>query len=302
MRTTKKYSFKEALIILAQFVISRFSLWYFRNINSRRITLIRKQGIGDVIFTSGIIKRFSEDHPDTAIKLVVPFPELLISPSDKHYSWKDFPLVWLMYEHYDFKFLKGRDRHIREIIAEHLGMEEENSWPYELNVSDSKHPDFKQEYVDSTPQYIVIQPWAGHWDKNKNWSRTKWEQTLTKIDGNIPVYQIGLEQQPLIEGAKDLRSKTSLSESILLIKHARMFLGINSFGEQAAAAFNVPSVILYGPTNPVYSLNQNQIAIFGENIASISELPQDYKFEPVTSITVDQVISAVKATTVSRSE
>ncbi len=293
MRTNRRYSIWESTAILTQYFISRISLWYFRKISSKRITLIRKQGIGDAVFSSGVVEEFVRQHPETSIKLVVSFPELFNKESQKSFSWKDFPLVWLMYEHYDFAPLKREDKHIKYIIAEHLGLRPDMTYDYEIALQENQHKSFRASYIDRI-DYMVLQPWAGEWNRLRNWSKDKWEETIAKLETELPIYQIGSKNDPLIDGAFDLRGKTSVLEGIFLIKNAKIFIGVNSFGEQVAGAYKVPSVVLYGPTNPMYSLNENQIAVFKDVRKAREELSQSYEFSSLDNVDVDHVISSIE--------
>ncbi|MGW8122596.1 glycosyltransferase family 9 protein [Roseivirga echinicomitans] len=295
MRTNKKYSFKEAVAILSQFLISKFSLWYFKNISSKKITLIRKQGIGDAIFATGLVEQFSNTYPNTTINLVANIPEVFKQKSKPTFSITDFPLVWMMYEQNDFSFLRKEDQHITKVIATHLGLDPNLNFSYSLPEVSSVDDSFIARYITGK-NYIIIQPWAGKWNSDRNWTAEKWEMLVGQLNskGHL-VYQIGTKEEIGIKGALDLRGKATLSESFILIKHAAFFIGVNSFGEQAAACHNVPSVILYGPTHPIYSLNENQAAVFPGGTAMVKDLPTFiYKFEDTSLIEVASVLSKVE--------
>jgi ADP-heptose:LPS heptosyltransferase len=108
------------------------------------------------------------------------------------------------------------------------------------------------------------------------------------------VYQIGTAKEQYINGTIDFRGKTSILESLILLKNASFLIGVNSFAEQAAWAFSVPAIVLYGPTNPQCSLNPNQYAVFSNNIISYSELKGiAYEFYSMADIEVDTVLNAI---------
>ena len=71
-------------------------------------------------------------------------------------------------------------------------------------------------------------------------------------------------------------------------------IGVNSFAEQAAWVFNVPSVILYGPTNPRYSLNPRQVAVSSNQVLKFQDLHNlKYQFNDMDSIEVQTVLNTI---------
>lgn len=268
--------------------MSRISLFYFKYISQRRITLVRKQGIGDVIFSTGVIARFKESHPSTKVKLVVSHPSCFEEKVQSRFSLLDFPCVWVMYEHFDFVLLRKGDKHISRIMADFLSLQPDVNLNYKVPF---KQPQFSK----GKEPLIVIHPQAGGWNTGRNWALKKWEELVDKLrmDG-FEVCQIGIKSDTLIPGVIDFRGKLDIQESFGLIKQADVFVGVNSFGEQAAAAFGTQSVIIYGPTNPIYSLNPNQVAVYGENHVEYDSLGTlHYNFPLTESIDVETVYRAV---------
>ncbi|MBO6660972.1 MULTISPECIES: glycosyltransferase family 9 protein [Roseivirga] len=267
MRTNWKYSFKSALAINVQRIISIASLWYFKYISQRKVTFVRRYGIGDVIMSTYALSQFRNEHPETDISIVTNYKEVFDDTyhTTHKLSWTDFPVIWLMYEHYDFWIWRKTDRSIPHIISEFIGYKShDNQFQLSIHIDEKRHARFLENMV-SNKKYIVIQPYASHWNSEKNWSTENWQQLISRISNlGYQIYHLGLELDPLLSGVIDLRGRTSLEESFLLIKYSSFFLGVNSFGEQAAGAFSIPSIILYGPTNPVYSLNPGQTAIYAD--------------------------------------
>lgn len=285
MRTNTKYSFRDATAIILQLVISKISIWYFKNINSKRITLIRKQGIGDAIFCTGVLKEFKKKYPKSKVKLVSNHPAVFDYPSVSSFSLTDFPFVWMTYGHYDFSVFRKTDKHITQIIAELIGLEATHPLKNFINIKDLDFQEFISNHI-ANEKYIVIHPWAGNWNTKRNWVKKKWEElTQMLLAAGYLVYQIGGKGDPQINGTTPFMGSISLHESFMLIKYAKLFIGVNSFAEQAAGAFGVNSIILYGPTNPIYSLNFNQVAITGSGIVEYNRLSDlKYEFDSVANI------------------
>lgn len=285
MRTNTKYNLRDGASILLQFFIGRFSLWYFRNISNKRITLIRRQGIGDAIFCTGVLDEFKKKNTKTQVKLVSNHPNVFSHKSENTYSLSDFPFVWLMYGHYDFGVFRRKDKHITKIAAEFLGLPPDNNYDSQIEINETAHDKFVSEFIKGK-KYIVIHPWAGHWNTQRNWSKGNWDNLVQMLqEEGYLIYQIGGKEDLHIDGAKPFNGIATLDECFVLIKNAKLFIGVNSFAEQAAGAFKVRSVILYGPTNPVYSLNKNQVAISGNKVIDHSLLSNlTYEFDIVDNI------------------
>lgn len=102
--------------------------------------------------------------------------------------------------------------------------------------------------------YIVIQPVSGH--PSKDWERSKFRELCVKIGGKTPVFVVGAALDKGIErligsGIHNLSGKLTIEETAALIKHAKLFIGNDSFGGHMAAAFGVKSLTLFSGTAPV---------------------------------------------------
>lgn len=81
-----------------------------------------------------------------------------------------------------------------------------------------------------------------------------WRQVAEKLVATgKSVFFVGGPRDPAIDvaGAKDFVGKKSLAESIDLIAQSRVHLAADTGAGHVAAAYGVPVVSLFGPTNPV---------------------------------------------------
>jgi ADP-heptose:LPS heptosyltransferase len=267
------------------------AFFYFKYINSSKITLIRDGGIGDTIMSTTTVVEFQKKYPETQVNIVADHPSFY-----KHFNLNlvrnsEFPAIWLTYGHYDFPFYAKRELHYKEIMARMLGLFNVKNIGYSIGEFDDQQ--FIMKYL-SEKKYIVIQPNASAWFPEKNWSLKNWVNLVSSLTSmGLLVYQIGAIHEGHIEGAVDFRGKM-IQQSMLVIKHATLLIGVNSFGEQAASAFGIRSVILYGPTNPKYSLNPNQIAVFNDNCIEYNELSQlNYQFSSLDKVRPEFVLEQV---------
>ena len=141
-------------------------------------------------------------------------------------------------------------KHLREYFSDEIGVKE-----YALG-----YLDLRLSKTEVQRPYITIQPVAG-WSPYKNWPMARWQEIVKRlIATGWPVLQLGGEGEEKLEGAEDCRGKTSLLEAVSLIAHARLHLGVDSFGNHATAVRDAATlrktddaVILWGSTSPTGS-------------------------------------------------
>jgi ADP-heptose:LPS heptosyltransferase len=100
---------------------------------------------------------------------------------------------------------------------------------------------------------------AAHAMRNKEWGR--FQAVCEALRDENPVVQIGSAADPKLEGAIDLRGKTSVRESAALLANASVFIGLVGFLMHLARAVDCRGVIVYGgretPELTGYSANVN---------------------------------------------
>lgn len=82
-----------------------------------------------------------------------------------------------------------------------------------------------------------------------------WEDVLHNVKSMLPdvkIVQTGTKEEKLYNGVLDYRGR-SLREIMYVIKNSKMLLGVDSFPAHAAAAVEIPHVILYGSTDMTVS-------------------------------------------------
>jgi hypothetical protein len=96
---------------------------------------------------------------------------------------------------------------------------------------------------------------------NKEWPPERMQEVVTRLHGRIAVVQLGSATDPPLEGARDLRGKTTLRQAAAILSMASAFIGMVGFLMHAARAVGTPSVIVFGgrehPTQSGYPGNEN---------------------------------------------
>lgn len=96
---------------------------------------------------------------------------------------------------------------------------------------------------------------------NKNWSRVNWEALIREMP-EYTFIQLGLSREEKLTGAVDLRGRTSLRESIALIRSCLCFIGVDSSLSHATNAFDIAGVVLFGPSTPLVWGHANNINLY----------------------------------------
>jgi len=110
---------------------------------------------------------------------------------------------------------------------------------------------------------IVIQSGGLGTMKNKDWIPERYQAVSDQLADNFGMIQLGLKTDPLIQGALDLRGKTTLRESAAILASCRVFIGQVGFLMHLARAVECRSVIVYGgredPSISGYRANENVV-------------------------------------------
>jgi hypothetical protein len=132
---------------------------------------------------------------------------------------------------------------------------------------------------------------------NKNWFPERFQAVSDQIGGSVNLIQLGEKTDPPIQGALDLRGKTTLRESAAILASSHVFLGQVGFLMHLARAMDCRSVIVYGgretPLVSGYRVNEN---IVGRTPCSPcwQRSKCDYGHECMRMIEPAEVVAAVR--------
>jgi hypothetical protein len=131
--------------------------------------------------------------------------------------------------------------------------------------------------------------------RNKEWYPGRFQEVCSELRRDLPVVQIGAATDPKMEGAIDLRGKTTLRQSAAILANSLAFVGLEGFLMHLARAVDCRSVIVYGgrikPTQIGYVANKN---LYTQVRCAPCWLrnPCEYDRKCMDMITVPQVIAA----------
>ena len=131
--------------------------------------------------------------------------------------------------------------------------------------------------------------------RNKEWYPQRFQEVCTELRSDVTVIQLGAASDPKLEGAMDLRGKTSVRQSAAILANSLVFIGLVGFLMHLARAVDCRSVILYGgrekPTQSGYVANKN---LYNQVRCAPCWLrnPCDFDRKCMDMITSQQVIAA----------
>jgi ADP-heptose:LPS heptosyltransferase len=136
---------------------------------------------------------------------------------------------------------------------------------------------------------------AAHAMRNKEWYPHRFQEVCSVLDRDFSVIQLGSADDPKLEGATDLRGKTTLRESASILANSVVFVGLVGFLMHLARAVDCRAVIVYGgrenPTQTGYSANKN---LYSPVACAPCWLRNtcDYNRKCMDMIAVEQVVAA----------
>jgi ADP-heptose:LPS heptosyltransferase len=135
-------------------------------------------------------------------------------------------------------------------------------------------------------------PFAMH---NREWYPQRFQELCAELRIDVRVVQIGSSSDMKLEGAIDLRGKTSLRQTAAVLANSLVFIGLAGFVMHLARAVDCRSVIIYGgrekPAITGYVANKNlyqQVRCAPCWLRNACE----FNHKCMDMITVEQVIAA----------
>ncbi len=151
------------------------------------------------------------------------------------------------------------EKHLLAVMCEQAGIKGRDALRPYLNLTKAEESQGRlferQIVVQSTGKS------SQHFMLNKEWYPERFQEVVNSLKGRFNFIQVGSLNDPRLEGAHDLRGKTSLRETAALMKNSLAFLGLVGFPMHLARAVDCRSVIVYGgrelPAQSGYLCNIN---------------------------------------------
>jgi len=187
------------------------------------------------------------------------------------------------------------DKHLLAVMCEQAGIRGQVALrPYlRLSRSEStqRRPVERQIVIQNTGRS------ARHFMSTKEWYPERFQEVVAKLGAEYHFVQVGASQDPKLEGAEDLRGKTTIRETAALLQGSMLFVGLVGFVMHLARAVDCRAVIVYGgrelPAQSGYSCNIN---LTGRTACSPCWRYDDCAEQRscMNQITVDHVVKAIQ--------
>lgn len=245
-----------------------------------RIAVIRLRSLGDCVLTTPALALLKQYRPDLKISIIVEprFAAIFegnpdvdeVRPSmDRADLVVNFHggmrSMWMTaasmakyragFAHHRYSFLYShRIPRAQEILgverpvhtAEHLA-----SAMFWIGVPPSEIPRARlvAEIPQDLRQYAVIHPFAS--GPEKTWPAERFIELASRLHGLTPVFLAGPDDDASPFASWNVWKSEPLSRVKSLMAGASLFIGNDSGPAHIAAAFGVPVVAIFGPSNPV---------------------------------------------------
>lgn len=313
----RKHLFKSRVSYLINYFKLLFSSSLNRNKKLVAISLI--EHIGDIIANEPISREIRKKHPTATIIWFVrkSFKELIKYNPNIDKVLTVYCLTTWIKIHEKIKFEAVYDLHFngRSCNNCHIPLKKENvddsingtnyfnsggllkavCLHNKIEVSDTIPQMYiplkiinKSKFFIPDANYVVV-----HCSSNetiKDWDIEKWDQLVRKIidDFKYHIIEIGTHSIINIESNlyHNLCAKLSILQSAVVIKKAKLFIGIDSGPSHMANAVGTPGIILLGE----YFFGMKNFNPYSGNYGSLENCHIIHSSDIVKSITVDSVI------------
>ncbi|MEL7006363.1 MAG: glycosyltransferase family 9 protein [Bacteroidota bacterium] len=254
------------------------------------VNIVSWGGMGDALLSTASFKAIKEKYPDKKIRVFYlkrhrdiflnnPYIDSLVEASFKGapMSWvlNYFGLIDIKSINYSFtKPSRNYDKSIISVIGEMLDVE---SKPEDLSLylTEEEKQAGKDILREVMGKVIAIAPYTIS-SENKLWVHSYWEELIEQMP-DYTFIQLGVNQEPLVNGALDLRG-LKLRESMAVMNQTDGFVGVDSFLAHVATALDIPSVVLFGATAvKVFGHAKNKNITLNEPCAPCYEFIADSK-------------------------
>lgn len=245
--TTRHMDLREILANNQREFKKRWDFYIRRRTFQKRILIRRLGARGDVLLLTPALRALQEKWPQAEIQVATKCPSMLTGmpgikmAMDKRSYFDSFYDLDLSYE-------SRPDVHIVQAYADLLEVRLPDRWQIEMfpTEKDEAWGFRKSRGMKVALIHGGMTTWPG-----KNWPLDRMEEVVShlKQEGFLTI-AVGDDHSPVLNCDDSVAGETTPQQLYALAKHASLFVGLDSMPQHVASAANVPSVVMFGPTNP----------------------------------------------------
>ena len=257
-------------------------------------------GWGDDIMSTAWARRAKAENPDAAVYIGaegkrIEWTEVFFhnpNITNPHFKPKETRAVFVPHHTGNRPYIQGTtdgriiyNEHHRAEKGDIFLIEPELAWARAAIV----------ETMGSLDRFVILEPHIkGTFAGNKAWIWDRWVEVAMRMQA--PILQIGKDDKPLLPGARFLRT-TEIRQAFAVLKYAALVVTTDGALHHAAAALNVPAVVIWGArTNPDilgYPFQRN--IWVGEGVGCGAMAHCRHCREGMRRITADMVVKEIEA-------
>ena len=227
--------------------------------------LAREGGIGDVLLCTPMLREIKALNPTCRLYFYTRYTELLrgLSFLEDVRAVSERPPHTI---HLEYESCIPPARHLARIMGDQAGVAVKDVRP-SCALAETRRQFWQSRFGAAGRPVVAVSRRASSWTPNKDWPNAYWGELLDSLCRRVTVVEIG-EPDPLAARLHhanylDLRGQTDLADLIAVIAASDVHVGPMSGPVHVAAAFGVPSVVIYGgyehPVCSEYAGNVNLV-------------------------------------------
>ena len=204
---------------------------------------------GDVLMCTPALRSLKACNPRGRIIFYTNFPQLVdgLPYIDSVRPSAEAPQELRIFPTYEQSI--PPQRHLTRLFGDWLDVDIDDVRP-DCVLDKGLRERFRREWARLPRPWIVISRKSGPWTPNKDWPAPLWEELVDGLLDRATVIEIGTNPPERRSRSEpnfvDLIGRTSLLELVAVIAAADLHVGPISGPVHVAAAFRVPSVVIYG--------------------------------------------------------
>lgn len=230
--------------------IVRLLYWFL----SRKEVLIPTFGsYGDLMMVNGVFKYYAHQQ-NRPLRIVYKKNILQVDPSIlaglTTHSRTYYLAVYLAKWTPHFKLINygalndpdERNTHLMQRMANRLHLTLPPAFTPFINLTQGTFPDVPTE----KPWICILGSANTAYSPNKEWDPIKMSAVVTALNNQFTTIQIGLESDPVLPTSYRMNGQIDFLQSVQLLSQSKLFIGPEGAFMHAAAAINIPAVIIFG--------------------------------------------------------